>query len=136
LNLLNPRKIFTLLAAAAAIAASAVVCVIAAACALHAFALQYMSPAGAAAVVAAIFALVAVVIALLLTRKAAPKPARVVEEPPLTDRLIQLARDRPVVAGAAAIAAAVFVARNPKIMNVVLSAALATKAARSPSKKP
>jgi hypothetical protein len=132
---LNLKKVFTLLAAAAAIAAAAVVCVVAAACALHAFALQYLAPAGAAAVVAVTFALVAVVIALLLTRKASPRPSRQPQEPPLTDRLIQLARDRPIVAGAAAIAAAVFVARNPKIMNAVLSAALATKAARSASKK-
>jgi hypothetical protein len=86
-------------------------------------------------VVAIAFALVAVVIAMALTRKTHAKPSKVEAEPPLTDRLIQLARDRPIVAGAAAIAAAVFVARNPKIMNVVLSAALATKAARTSTKK-
>jgi hypothetical protein len=135
---LNLKKILRLMAAVAAIAAAAIVCLVASAFALHAFALQYTSPAGAAAVVALVFALIAGVIALLASRKSSPgsgRHAAVQEPPPLTDRLIQLARERPLVAGAAAIAATVFVARNPKIMNMVLSAALATKAARTPTRK-
>jgi len=134
---LNLRKIFTLLAAAAAIVAAAVVCVVAAACALHALALEYLTPAGAAGATALVFAVGAGAITLFLTRKVTPRASRHAEppEPQLVDRLIQLARDRPIVAGAGAIAAAIFVARNPKIMNIVLSAALATKAARSPPKK-
>ena len=130
---MNLKKILTLLAAAAAIVTAAVVCVVAAACALHAVALAYLHPAAAAAVVAVAFVAVIAGIVLALTHKPgqrrAPAPP---PEPALTDRLIQLARERPIVAGAGAIAAAIFVARNPKIMNIVLSAALATKAARTP----
>lgn len=125
------KKALNTLAAAAAIAAAVVVCVIAASFALYAFAKDYVGPAWAAAIVAGVFALVAVIVGLIATSKVRPPKAErgAPEQPDMAARLILLARDRPIVAAGATVAAAILLARNPKIVTTILSAAIAGRAA-------
>ncbi|HEY8573916.1 hypothetical protein [Phenylobacterium sp.] len=129
------KRILTLAAAFAAMAAAAGVCVVALAYALYAVAREYMTPAGASAVVAGVAALLIVLLAVFVLRKSAPKEMRKAagsEEPTLTTRLVELARERPVVAGIGAVAAALVIARNPRIVTTIISAAVAGRAARAP----
>jgi Na+/melibiose symporter-like transporter len=115
-----------MMAAIAAIAAAAVVVVIALSFALYAALRDAVGPAWAAAAVAGVFALVAVILAFLLTRKARPKPAKG-DEQNLTGRLVELARERPLVAAGAMAAAVAVVIRNPRILTAVATAALASR---------
>lgn len=129
------KSALTLAAAFAAMAAAAGVCVVALAYALYAVAREYLSAAGASAVVAGVAALLIVALAILVLRKANPKSLRKAagsEEPTLASRLIELARERPLVAGAGAVAAALVIARNPRLVTTIISAAVAGRAARAP----
>lgn len=128
------KKVLRLLAAIAATAAAAAVCVIAAAFALYALARVYIGPAGAAAVVAGTAALLALILAFVITRKATPKPLKG-EDQNLAAKLVELARERPIVAAAAAVAAGLVLARNPKIVSTMISAFVAGRAARPPERK-
>jgi hypothetical protein len=132
------KRALTLAAAFAGVAAAAGVCVVALAYALYALAREYLTPAGASAVVAGVAALLIVVLAVFVLRKSQPKSLRKAagaEEPTLTTRLIELARERPIVAAAGAVAAALVIARNPRILNTVITAALAGRAARAADDK-
>jgi uncharacterized membrane protein len=120
------RKVLAMMAAVAAIAAAAVVVVIALSFAVYAALRDVIGPAWAAAAVAGAFALVALVLALVLTRKARPKPARG-DDQNLTGRLVELARERPLVAAGAMAAAVAVVIRNPRILTAVATAALASR---------
>lgn len=120
------RKVLAMMAAIAAIAAAAVVVTIALSFALYAALRDVIGPAWAAAAVAGAFALVAVILAFLLTRKAQPKPAKG-DEQNLTARLVDLARERPLVAAGAMAAAVVVVVRNPRILTAVATALLASR---------
>ncbi len=89
-----------------------------------------IGPAWASASVAGILAFIALILALIVTRKARPKPTK--EEPQtLTARLLELARERPLLAAGAmtaAAAAAVTVAiKNPRVLTAILTAVLAPK---------
>ena len=128
------------MAAIAAMAAAACVVVVALAYALYALALTWLTPAGAAAVVAGVAALLIVILALVVLRKASPQSLkRVADAEPqsLTTRLIELARERPLVAAAGAAAVAVVVARNPAVLTALISGAFASRAASkaTPPKK-
>jgi uncharacterized membrane protein len=118
-----------MMAAIAAIAAAAVVVIIALSFALYAALRDVVGPAWAAAIVAGAFALVAAVLALFLTRKARPKPVKG-DQQNLTARLVDLARERPLVAAGAMAAAVAVVVRNPRVLTAVATAALASR--RSP----
>jgi len=122
-----------LIAAIAAIAAAAVVCVIALAFAEYAAVREYLDAAWGAAAVAATVAVMALILAFLVTRKARPKPVKG-DDQNLTAKLIDLARERPLVALAAVGAAAAVVVRNPRVLTAVLAAAFAPRPA-PPSKK-
>jgi len=77
-------------------------------------------------------ALLIVILALIVFAKAAPKSlkkAADAEPPSLTTRLIELARERPLVAAAGAAAVAVVVARNPAVLTALISGAFASRAA-------
>ena len=129
------KRVATLAAAFAAMAAAAGVCVVALAYALYAVVREYLTPAGASAVVAGVAALLIVLLAVVVVRKSAPKSLRKAagaEEPTLTSRLIELAREKPIVAGIGAVAAALVIARNPRIVTTIISAAVAGRAARAP----
>lgn len=120
------RKLLAMMAAIAAIAAAAVVVVIALSFAVYAALRDVIGPAWAAAVVAGVFALAAVILAFVLTRKARPKPARG-DEQNLTSKLVDLARERPLVAAGAMAAAVAVVIRNPRILTAVATAAFASR---------
>lgn len=120
------RKVVGLVAAVAAIAAAAVVIVVALAFALYAAVRDLIGPAWGAAAVAGAAAIVAVVLAWLLTRKARPKPVKGDSEN-LTSKLVELARERPLVALAAVGAAAAVVIRNPRVLTAVITATFANR---------
>ena len=122
-----------LIAAIAAIAAAAVVCVIALAFAEYAAVREYLSAAWGAAAVAATVAVMALILAFLVTRKARPKPVKG-DDQNLTAKLIDLARERPLVALAAVGAAAAVVVRNPRILTAVLAAAFGPRPGPPPKK--
>jgi uncharacterized membrane protein len=122
-----------LVAAIAAIAAAAVVCVVALAFSLYAAVRDLIGPAWGAAAVALTVALMALVLAVLVTRKARPKPVKGDSEN-LTAKLIELARERPLVAVAAVGAAAAVVIRNPRILTAVIAAVLAPRPDQPPKK--
>jgi uncharacterized membrane protein len=120
------KRVVGLIAALAAIAAAAVVCVVALAFALYAAVRDLIGPAWGAAAVAGVVALMALILAWLLTRKARPKPVKGDSEN-LTSKLIELARERPLVALAAVGAAAAVVVRNPRILTAVIAATFAPR---------
>jgi hypothetical protein len=135
---LNLKRILSLAAALAAVAAAVAVCVVAASFALYAVARAYIGPAGGAAVVAAVFALVAAIVAWIATRKATPNSKAGVPPPPASpiDRMVAMARERPLIAlGAAAVAATVMI-RNPAMVTAVVSAFLAGNSAPKSPKPP
>lgn len=115
-----------MMAAVAALAAAAVVVVIALSFALYAALRDPLGPAWAATAVAGAFALLAVMLALLMTRKAKPKPVKG-DDQNLTSRLIELARERPLVAAGAVTAAVAVVIRNPRILTAIITAALTSR---------
>jgi hypothetical protein len=127
---LNPRRILRFAAAIGAVAAAAAVVIVAASFALYAWVKDYLGAAGAAAVVAAVFAMVAVIIALIATRKAVPPRRRGEPEPSLPERALQLAKERPLIALAAAAAAGVVVVRNPGLVTALVSAFVAGNASK------
>jgi len=134
---LNLRRILNLAAAFAAVATSAAVVIVAASFAVYALAKSYLGEAGAAAMVAGVFALIAVIIAWLASRQGVPKAKRggKLDDATLTDRLVDMAKERPMVAlgaaAAAAAAASVVLIRNPAVITAVLSAFMAGKASKS-----
>lgn len=115
-----------MMAAVAALAAAAVVVVIALSFALYAALRDPLGPAWAATAVAGAFALLAVILALLMTRKAKPKPVKG-DDKNLTSRLIELARERPLVAAGAMAAAVAVVIRNPRVLTAIVTAAFASR---------
>lgn len=121
------KKVLTNVVAVAVLAAAGAVAVVAAAFALYALLCDYLHPAGAAAIVAGAAALGLALGALAMLRKAnPPKPAAADES--LTARLIGMARERPVVAVAAAVAVGVIAFRNPKLVAALMTGLMAGKA--------
>lgn len=125
-----------MVAAFAAIATAAAICMVALAFAIYAGLRDLIGPAWAAASVAGIVALIALIIALIISAKARPKPRQ--DEPPsLAAKLVELAKERPLVAAGAmtvAAAAAVVVAiKNPRILTAIIVGALAPP--RDPPKR-
>jgi uncharacterized membrane protein len=125
------RKFVGLIAAFAAIAAAAAVCIVALAFALYAGLRDMIGPAWAAAAVAGAVALIALIIAFIVTRKARPKPVKG-DSQNVTAKLVELARERPLVALAAVGAAAAVVVRNPRILSAVIAGAFAGRSHRPP----
>jgi Na+/melibiose symporter-like transporter len=127
---LSLKRILNLAAALAAVAAAAAVVIVAAAFAVYALARQYLTEAGAAAVVAGVFAVVALIVAWLATRKVVPKGPKA-DESSIADRLIVLAKERPIIALGAAAAALTVLVRNPAVITAVVSAFMAGSATKS-----
>jgi hypothetical protein len=121
------NKALSLVAAVAAMAAAAAVCIVAAAFALYALLRVYIGPAGAAAAVAAGAAIVAVILALIAYSKVRSRRLRP-EDQTLTTRLFDLARDKPIIAAGAALAAGLVLVRNPGVVAAMASAAMAGRA--------
>lgn len=122
------RKFVGLIAAFAAIAAAAAVCIVALAFALYAGLRDVIGPAWASAGVAGAVALIALIIAFAVTRKARPKPVKG-DSQNLTAKLVELARERPLVAAGAVAAAAAVAIKNPRILTAIIAAAFANRPA-------
>ncbi len=113
------------LAAAAAIAAAAAVGVIALAFALYAALLPLIGAAWAACAVAGAAALVVGLAALMAARKAEGDRRGAAQAPVdsgLVDTLLQVVRDRPIMASGVAVAAGIYALRNPQLIAAVLRA--------------
>jgi len=122
------RKALALVAAIAAMAAAAAVCVVAAAFALYALVRIWLGPAAGAAAVAIVAALLALVLAVVAFRKVQPGRRRRSDDESMAARLIELARDKPIIAAGAAVAAGLILVRNPGVVGAVVSAAMASRA--------
>jgi len=129
---LNLRRILNLAAAFAAVATAAGVCVVAASFALYALAKAYLGAAGGAAVVAGVFAIVALVVAWLATRKVTPRRKAVpaASDASVIDRLIDMAKERPLIALGATAAAVTVLIRNPAVVGAIVSAFVAGNASK------
>jgi zinc transporter ZupT len=127
------KRALSLVAAIVAMAAAAAVCVVAAAYALYALLRYSLGPAGASAAIAVIFAVVAAVLAFVAFRKTQPHEGRHprVEDQSLATRLIDLAREKPIIAAGAVAAAGLVVLRNPGVVTTLITAALANKAGKA-----
>lgn len=126
-------RVLNLTAAIAAVAAAVAVCIVAASYGVFAVAALWLTPAGAAAVVAAIFAIFAVVVAWLATRKVVPKTPKGAPPPETPmERVIGLAKERPILALGAGAVAAFVLARNPAVISALVSALIAGNAAKPP----
>ena len=114
------NKLLLIFAAAGAALAAAGVLVISLCWALYALMRDAagLSAAAASAAVAGAIALIFVIVAVVFAVKAGAKP----KEPPIVEKLKTLARERPIVAAGAALAAGVFAVKNPKaILPLVLA---------------
>jgi len=120
------RKFVGLVAAFAAIAAAGAICMVALAFAIYAGLRDIIGPAWAAAAVAGIVAFIALMIAFIITRKARPKPVKG-DSKNLTAQLIELARERPLVAMGAVAAAATVAFKNPRILTAIIAATFAPR---------
>jgi hypothetical protein len=118
------RHIVRIAAGAAAVAAAVAASVVAAGFALYALLEPRIGAPGAAAIVALILALVAAIAGLILTRAPRPKRGAAEPEPGLAERVIEIARTKPILAAAGAIAAGVIAWRNPALVGVVMAALL------------
>lgn len=127
------RRVLNLAMALAAVAAAAAVVIVAASFALYALVKPWLGEAGAAAVVAGAFALIAVVIAWSATRKAAPRANKrhAADDQSVVDRLLVMAKERPLIALGATAAAVTVLLRNPAVITAVVSAFVAGNATKS-----
>ena len=127
------RLVFGLIAASV-LAVSAGVLVVAAAYALFALVREPLGSAGAAAVVvlaaAVLMAVVGMTFALLAKPPKRPKAGA---EPDSLQKLIAMAKDRPIISVGALIAAATLAIRNPALVAIVVKMFLDPKG--PPSKK-
>jgi Na+/melibiose symporter-like transporter len=121
------KKFVGLVAAFAAIAAAAAICMVALAFAIYAGLRDIVGPAWAAAAVAGIVAALALIIAFAITRKARPPKAVKGDSQNLTAKLIELARERPLVAMGAVAAAATVAFKNPRILTAIIAATFAPR---------
>jgi uncharacterized PurR-regulated membrane protein YhhQ (DUF165 family) len=121
------RILFTVVALATLGAAAATV-VVAAAFALYACLELRLGRAAAAAAVALAFAILAALVGLVLALQAKGGGRRRPPEPTLTERLSEMARERPILAAGGALAAGLLALKNPQVVATIVSAFLAAKA--------
>lgn len=130
-------RVLNLTAAIAAVAAAVAVCIVAASYAVYALADLWLTPAGAAAVVAGVFALIAALIAWTATRKVVPKTPKGAPPPETpVEKVIGLAKERPLMALGVGAVGAFILARNPAIVSALLSAVIAANTAKPPPPPP
>ena len=108
------NKLLLIFAAAGAALAAGAVLVVSLLWALYALMRDQadLSAAASGAVVAGAIALIVLIVALVLAIKAGAKP----KEQPMVEKLKAFVRERPMTAGAAALAAGVFAVKNPKAL--------------------
>lgn len=126
------KRLQLLVLTTAALATAVGIALVSAAFAIYAVLVPALGQAGAAAVVSAIAAVIVGVCALFMRMEASDgggRSRRHEPEPGLADRLIQVAKDRPILAGGAALAAGLLALKNPQAAAGLVSAFLAGKAA-------
>jgi len=116
-------KALMALAAAAAIAAAAAVGVVSIAFAIYLGASPWVGPAWAATIVAALMILI-VVIAGLMVRGRASGGRHKADEPDasMVQKIVAMARERPILATGIALGAGVYAIRNPKLIAALVAA--------------
>ncbi|MDG2521615.1 hypothetical protein P7B02_08675 [Caulobacter segnis] len=128
------RKVLRTTASAALIGAAVLVSVVSAGFAVYAVLAPFVGVPGAAAIVAAIFAVLALIAGLVLADRAedggkhhhhhhAPAP-----DASFIERIIDLAKDKPILSTAAALGAGVFFMRNPVLFAALAKAFMETRA--------
>ncbi len=125
------QRVLMAIAAAAALAAAAVIAMVALAYAVYGFLLPHFGSANASAGVAALFAFLIGFGGFMAARGAVPAHRRTRgDDEPLTlvDRLMDLARDKPIAAIAVALAVGVLLVRSPKSLAAVVRTVLETMA--------
>ena len=124
------EKTLMTLAAAAAIAAAAAVSVVSAAFAIYAVLVPLVTPAGAAAIVAAVAALIVAIAGMIAARKVEGHRSHQ-QAPPqgfnMTDRVVEIVRDRPIMSIGIGLAAGIFALKNPTLTAAVAKAFLDPK---------
>ncbi len=121
------NRVIAAVIAVAAMAAAAGVVVVAAAFAIYSALRDHFGPAEAAAIIAAAFAVALALSALIMfSRVKAPRASKrgaAAQQPTaLTDKLIAMLTERPIVAAAAAAAAGLLAWRNPTLVSTILKA--------------
>ena len=121
------NRVIAAIIAVAAMAAAAAVVVVAAAFAIYTVLRDHFGPAGAAAIIAAIFAVALALGALIMFSRAKPakvsKTAAAGRRPPaMTDKIVSMLTERPIVSAAAAAAAGLLAWRNPALVATILKA--------------
>jgi hypothetical protein len=121
------QRVLMAIAAAAALAAAAVIAMVALAFAIYGFLLPHFGSANASAGVAALFAFLIGFGGFMAARGVSPRRRRTkADDEPLTliDRLMDLARDKPIAAVAVALAVGVLLVRSPKSLAAVVRTVL------------
>jgi len=122
------KRAILIACAVAALASATGVFVLALAFALFAALSPSLGPAVAAAGVAGATLILFLLVAVAALLAANPKPGRKAgPEPDMTTRLFDLARDKPLIAAAALVAAGIVAVRNPKITAGLIAAFMAAK---------
>lgn len=122
------KRAILIACAVAALATATGVFIIALAFALFAALAPSVGPSLAAAGVAGATLIIFLLVAIAALLAANPKPRRQpAPEADLTTRLVDLARDKPIIAAAALVAAGVIAVRNPKITAGLVAAFMAAK---------
>ena len=121
------QRVVAAVIAATSAAVAAVVVIVSAIYAVFALLVNYVSAAGATAIIAGAIAVVLMGVALAFRQRAkAPKLKTSSVSAPadvsVSERLLGLAQDKPIVAATAAVAAGLLAWRNPKLVGTVLRA--------------
>lgn len=114
-----------ILAAAAAIVVAAGIGVVAVALAIYAGALPFVGPAWAAAIVAAVMAAVAVGGVMAFRPPKSQRRDSEDLDASLLEKMIDLAREHPVLAMGAAVGAGIYAVRNPRLAAAIVAAFMA-----------
>lgn len=117
-------KALMALAAAAAIAAAAAVGVVSIAFAVYLGASPWVGPAWAAAIVAGLMILIVAVAGLMVRGRSAGGRRREADEPDasMVQKMMAMAKERPILAAGVALGAGVYAIRNPKLIAALVAA--------------
>ena len=121
------KRIVIFACGVAALAAAAFTCVVALAFALYAALKAMVGPAWASAGVAGACLLLILALALGLMLAARPPRKKPGEDKDMLGRLVDLAREKPIVAASAILSAALVAWKNPKITAALVAAMTAAQ---------
>ena len=123
------KRVVLLACGVAALAAAAFTCVVALTFALYAGLKPFVGPAWASAGVAGACLLLILALALGLMIASRPPRKKPGEDKDMLGRLVDLAREKPIVAASAILAAGLVAWKNPKITAAIVTAMTAAQAA-------